>query len=402
MTSGSVNTSDHTDVEGAQGADGRKAIVQIDHVTKIFDEVPAVDDLNLEVYEGEFFSLLGPSGCGKTTSLRMLGGFEEPTSGRILLGGRDVTYLPPYQRDVNTVFQSYALFPHLDVGENIAFGLRRKKLNKTELKRRVSEILEIVDLPNFERRKTSQLSGGQQQRIALARALVNEPTLLLLDEPMSALDAKLRHQMQIELKRIQTRVGITFLYVTHDQEEAMTMSDRLVVMRQGKIEGIGSPRDVYDNPSTEFVASFLGASNLLTGDVAGTEGLIATVAVTGGSTLHVPLERLPDIGGSKSVKVGVRPEKITISAAGTTVASDYNSLDGRVRVSTFTGVGNQYIVEMASGVEMTVYAQNIGQELAPRSGDNVTLTWPVEHTFAVVPMQGGSIDEDSTNDNEGE
>ncbi len=375
---------------------GRKPIVTIEHVTKIFEDAPAVDDLNLEIYEGEFFSLLGPSGCGKTTTLRMLGGFEEPTSGRIFLGGKEVTYLAPYRRDVNTVFQSYALFPHLSVFENVAFGLKRKRMAKAEIRRRVSTMLELVDLPTMEGRRTSQLSGGQQQRVALARALVNEPTLLLLDEPMSALDAKLRHQMQIELKRIQTQVGITFLYVTHDQEEAMTMSDRLVVMRLGRIEGIGTPRDVYDRPTTEFVATFLGASNLLAGDVTGIDGSTATVTLTSGATLQVATERLPEARVGLSVKVGVRPEKISIGGSDGAAGADHNALRGRVRVSTFTGVGNQYLVEMPWGTDMTVYAQNIGQATAPRSGDEVVLTWPVEHTFAVRPMALGSTEEEST------
>ena len=375
---------------------GRKPIVTIEHVTKIFEDAPAVDDLNLEIYEGEFFSLLGPSGCGKTTTLRMLGGFEEPTSGRIFLGGKEVTYLAPYRRDVNTVFQSYALFPHLSVFENVAFGLKRKRMAKAEIRRRVSTMLELVDLPTMEGRRTSQLSGGQQQRVALARALVNEPTLLLLDEPMSALDAKLRHQMQIELKRIQTQVGITFLYVTHDQEEAMTMSDRLVVMRLGRIEGIGTPRDVYARPTTEFVATFLGASNLLAGDVTGIDGSTATVTLTSGATLQVATERLPEARVGLSVKVGVRPEKISIGGSDGAAGADHNALRGRVRVSTFTGVGNQYLVEMPWGTDMTVYAQNIGQATAPRSGDEVVLTWPVEHTFAVRPMALGSTEEEST------
>ncbi|MHB1088925.1 MAG: ABC transporter ATP-binding protein [Acidimicrobiales bacterium] len=383
-----------TDRSMSSSSDAPRATVRLEHVTKKFDDVAAVDDLNLDIDEGEFFSLLGPSGCGKTTTLRMVGGFEEPTSGKILLGGRDVTYMAPYHRDVNTVFQSYALFPHLDVFDNIAFGLHRKKVNKTDIRQRVGRILEIVDLPGFEKRRVNQLSGGQQQRIALARALVNEPTLLLLDEPMSALDAKLRHQMQIELKAIQSRVGITFLYVTHDQEEAMTMSDRLVVMRQGKIEGIGSPKDVYDSPSTEFVATFLGASNLLAGEVAGREGDVTSITLTTGATLFVPTSRLPlDLKG-KAIKVGVRPEKISIVPLDATIASNRNSLRGRVRVSTFTGVGNQYLVEMPSGTDITVYAQNIGEELAPRSGDEVLLSWPVEHTFAVTPMESGiNLDE---------
>lgn len=389
--SGTLGVSDSQRIENDRDSGGKKTVVCFEHVTKIFDEAPAVDDLNLEIDEGEFFSLLGPSGCGKTTSLRMLGGFEEPTSGRILLGGVDVTYQAPYNRDVNTVFQSYALFPHLDVFENVAFGLRRQHLARTEIKRKVGEMLELVDLPNFERRRPSQLSGGQQQRVALARALVNEPTLLLLDEPMSALDAKLRRQMQVELKRIQARVGITFLYVTHDQEEAMTMSDRLAVMRHGKIEGIGSPKDVYDSPSTEFVATFLGASNLLAGSVSGTESTTAIVRLGDATVLRVPIDRTPV--GVTSVKVGVRPEKISIVPGSFDATATTNVLTGQVRVSTFTGVGNQYLVATSGGVEVTVYAQNIGHEVAPRSGETVTLTWPVEHTFAVVPMSGAELQE---------
>jgi spermidine/putrescine transport system ATP-binding protein len=361
--------------------------VSLTNVTKSFDGVLAVDELNLDINDGEFFSLLGPSGCGKTTTLRMIGGFEEPTSGNIVLGGRDVTYTAPYHRDVNTVFQSYALFPHLDVYENVAFGLRRRKVAKSEVRAKVGDILEIVDLPGYEKRRVNQLSGGQQQRIALARALVNEPALLLLDEPMSALDAKLRHQMQIELKSIQSRVGITFLYVTHDQEEAMTMSDRLVVMRQGRIEGIGSPQDVYDNPSTEFVATFLGASNLLAGKVAGQSAGVTTITLTAGSTLDVPTSRLPPSLSSPDVKVGVRPEKIRIHVYDSNFVAAGNMLRGRVRVSTFTGVGNQYLVETTSGDDITVYAQNIGEELAPRSGEEVVLSWPIEHTFAVRPTE---------------
>jgi spermidine/putrescine transport system ATP-binding protein len=397
--SGSLDMTDDSHARvGETSKSDRSVVVCLEDVTKIFDGAPAVDDLNLEIYDGEFFSLLGPSGCGKTTTLRMLGGFEEPTSGRILLGGRDVTYLAPYHRDVNTVFQSYALFPHLNVFDNVAFGLRRKHLAKADVARKVGSMLEIVDLPHYEKRKASQLSGGQQQRVALARALVNEPTLLLLDEPMSALDAKLRRQMQIELKRIQSQVGITFLYVTHDQEEAMTMSDRLAVMRAGKIEGIGSPRDVYDSPSTEFVATFLGASNLLSGELSGTSGADALVTLADASTVSVPSDRVPALSGSTHVKVGVRPEKISIGVAGVSVPAGHNALHGRVRVSTFTGVGNQYLVDSVSGTELTVYAQNIGQAMAPRSGDQVVLTWPIEHTFAVVPM--ARTNQESTSDEE--
>jgi spermidine/putrescine transport system ATP-binding protein len=386
-----------TEAPSSDGAsrEARRATVTLQNVTKSFDGVVAVDDLNLDVLEGEFFSLLGPSGCGKTTTLRMLGGFEEPTSGRIFLDGKEVTYLAPYRRDVNTVFQSYALFPHLTVFENVAFGLKRKHIDRADIHQRVTSILEIVDLPKMEARKTSQLSGGQQQRVALARALVNHPKLLLLDEPMSALDAKLRHQMQIELKRIQREVGITFLYVTHDQEEAMTMSDRLVVMRHGRIEGIGSPRDIYDNPTTEFVATFLGASNLLAGVVTQVAAGTALVTLSTGSAVRVPATRLPDARPGAEVKVGVRPEKITISTAAMTPDPDHNALKGRVRVSTFTGVGNQYLVDMPWGSDLTVYAQNIGQASAPRSGEDVTLTWPVEHTFAVRPMDANPTKDQS-------
>ena len=383
-------------LDAPPGAPAEPYDVRLERVTKRFADVVAVDDLTLGIRRGEFLSLLGPSGCGKTTTLRMIGGFEDPSAGRIFLGGRDVTALPPYRRDVNTVFQSYAVFPHLDVFDNVAFGLERKRVPKREVAARVQEMLELVDLPQLGKRKPSQLSGGQQQRVALARALVNRPKLLLLDEPMSALDAKLRKQMQVELKRIQVEVGITFLYVTHDQEEAMTMSDRLAVMRHGRIEGIGSPQEIYDSPTTEFVATFLGASNLLSGDVTGVDGSVATVTVANGQTLRVRVRRLPESRVGAPVKVGVRPEKISIGLSGPTLGGDHNSLRGRVKVSTFTGVGNQYIVEMPWGTDVTVYAQNIGEATAPRSGEEVVLTWPIEHTFAVRPMAPGTT-EDGTN-----
>ncbi len=246
-------------LERGKGVDVVEVDVRLERVSKLFGPVAAVDDLSLDIAEGEFFSMLGPSGCGKTTTLRMIGGFEDPSLGTVYLGGRDVTNLPPYKRDVNTVFQSYALFPHLDVYENVAFGLRRKKVPKDEVETRVKQSMTLVDLIGFEKRKPPQMSGGQQQRVALARALVNHPKVLLLDEPLGALDLKLRKQMQLELKRIQQEVGITFIYVTHDQEEAMTMSNRLAVMRNGRIEQLGEPEYVYENPATEFVAGFLGA-----------------------------------------------------------------------------------------------------------------------------------------------
>ena len=360
--------------------------VRIDHVTKRFGDLTVVDDLELEIACGEFFSLLGPSGCGKTTTLRMVGGFEEPTAGAIYLGGQDVTDLPPYRRDVNTVFQSYALFPHLNVFENIAFGLRRKKVPESQVETRVRDALRLVDLPSYERRKSSQLSGGQQQRVALARALVNHPKVLLLDEPMGALDAKLRKQMQLELKRIQKEVGITFLYVTHDQEEAMSMSDRIAVMRSGRIEDIGPPEQVYDNPATEFVAGFLGASNLLDGEVKERGGELATILVEGGSVVRVEASRMTG-RGRNAIKVGVRPEKIRIEPAGTEPTPDCNSIAGTVAMATYIGVSHQYKVDSPSGKTLTVYAQNLGGEPTRRPGDRVQLTWRPEHTFVVAPSE---------------
>ncbi len=367
--------------------------VRLERVTKRFGDVAAVDDLSLDIEEGEFFSMLGPSGCGKTTTLRMIGGFEDPTYGTVFLGGRDVTDLPPYKRDVNTVFQSYALFPHLNVRENVAFGLRRKKVDRSEIGTRVSDVMKLVDLQGFEERKPPQMSGGQQQRVALARALVNHPKVLLLDEPLGALDLKLRKQMQLELKRIQQEVGITFIYVTHDQEEAMTMSNRLAVMRQGKIEQLGEPEEVYENPSTEFVAAFLGASNLLEGEVKDHSNGDATVLLSAGTTVVVPTDRIPQDAETR-VKVGVRPEKITISREGTPVPEGLNSITGVLRMSTYIGVSHQYKVEGPGGTVLTVYIQNLGAEEAPRPGERVVLSWKPEHTFAVVPQDDLSMEED--------
>jgi spermidine/putrescine transport system ATP-binding protein len=368
--------------------------VRLERVTKDFGETVAVDDLSLDINEGEFFSLLGPSGCGKTTTLRMLGGFEEPTRGTIYLGGRDVTGLPPYRRDVNTVFQSYALFPHLTVFENVAFGLRRRKVEKPEIQTRVNEALRLVDLRGLENRKPARMSGGQQQRVALARALVNHPKVLLLDEPLGALDLKLRKQMQLELKRIQEEVGITFIYVTHDQEEAMTMSNRLAVMRHGKAEQIGPPEEVYENPETEFVASFLGASNLLDGEVKELRDGTVTVLLAGGSTVTLPSSRAPFSIGT-TVKVGVRPEKITIAADdGAEPASRWNAVTGTLRISTYIGVSHQYKVEGPNGVTMTVWVQNLGNGHVPQPGERVKLSWRWEHTFAVLPQEGLVLEEE--------
>jgi spermidine/putrescine transport system ATP-binding protein len=367
--------------------------VRLDRVTKQFGDMVAVDDISLDISEGEFFSMLGPSGCGKTTTLRMIGGFEDPSAGTIYLGGRDVTDLPPYKRDVNTVFQSYALFPHLNVFENVAFGLRRRKVDKSEIESRVHDTMKLVDLEGFGERRPPQMSGGQQQRVALARALVNHPKVLLLDEPLGALDLKLRKQMQLYLKQIQQEVGITFIYVTHDQEEAMTMSNRLAVMRGGHIEQLGAPEEVYENPATEFVAGFLGASNMIEGDVKESSNGETTVLLSTGSSVAVPTARVPVDGGSR-VKVGVRPEKISIQREGTPVADGMNSVTGLLRMSTYIGVSNQYKIEGPGGTAITVYVQNLGAEAVPTPGERVVLAWKPEHTFAVTPQDDLSMEED--------
>jgi spermidine/putrescine transport system ATP-binding protein len=376
-----------------EGWDVTEIDVRLERVSKLFGDVAAVDDLSLDIAEGEFFSLLGPSGCGKTTTLRMIGGFEDPSLGTVYLGGRDVTDDPPYKRDVNTVFQSYALFPHLDVYENVAFGLRRKKVDKSEVDRRVRDAMALVDLEGFETRKPPQMSGGQQQRVALARALVNQPKVLLLDEPLGALDLKLRKKMQLELKRIQQEVGITFIYVTHDQEEAMTMSDRLAVMRLGRMEQLGPPEDVYENPATEFVAGFLGASNLLEGDVKESNGEFSTVQLAGGGTLQVPNARIPAAAGSH-LKVGVRPEKVAITRGTGAAPAGMNSIEGTVSMATYIGVSHQYKVGTPDGQVLTVYVQNLGVDEAPRQGEQVTLSWKPEYTFAVTPQEGLVMEED--------
>ncbi|MGH2455421.1 MAG: ABC transporter ATP-binding protein [Candidatus Limnocylindria bacterium] len=360
--------------------------VRLDRVTKRFHDVLAVDDLSLDIERGAFFSLLGPSGCGKTTTLRMIGGFEEASAGTIYLGETDVTGLPPFRRDVNTVFQSYALFPHLSVFENVAFGLRRKRVAVGEIGRRVAAMLELVELPGYERRKPSQLSGGQQQRVALARALINEPRVLLLDEPLGALDLKLRKQMQIELKRIQTEVGITFIYVTHDQEEAMTMSDRIAVMRHGQIEQLGAPEELYERPRTAFVAGFLGVSNLLDGSVVGRDGAFAAVRLGDGTVLQAPSEL---VDGRDAVRVGVRPEKLRVAveeADAGAVGSTLNRLGGTILDASYIGVSTQYLVETSDGHRLTVYAQNLetsGAAEALADGQRVQLTWKPQHTFVI-------------------
>jgi spermidine/putrescine transport system ATP-binding protein len=361
--------------------------IRLERVTKQFADVVAVDDLSLEIERGSFFAMLGPSGCGKTTTLRMIGGFEDPTGGRVFLGGADVTDHPPFRRDVNTVFQSYALFPHLTVERNVAFGLERKKVGKAEVRKRVGEILELVQLQGLGNRRPSQLSGGQQQRVALARALVNHPRALLLDEPLGALDLRLRRQLQIELKRIQQEVGITFVHVTHDQEEALTMADTIAVMNEGRIEQMGSGEELYERPRTEFVANFLGLSNLIDGRVGPRDGAMATFDAEEGERVFVPSERFSNVNGGP-VRVGIRPEKIAIataSAQSEASSTSRNVIHGRVTVASYLGVSIQYVVETKTGRELTVIAPNRDGDSAGSIGPgrDVSLAWDPAHTFVV-------------------
>jgi spermidine/putrescine transport system ATP-binding protein len=356
-------------VAGTQAA--ALADVRLAHVTKRFDDVVAVDDLTLDIERGGFFALLGPSGCGKTTTLRMIGGFEAPTAGMISLGDREVTGLPPYKRDVNTVFQSYALFPHLSIFENVAFGLRRRGVKGRDLSGRVLSVLEKVGLAGYDKRKPRQLSGGQQQRVALARALVNSPRVLLLDEPLGALDLKLRKQMQLELKAIQHEFGITFVHVTHDQEEAMTMADTIAVMNHGRVEQLGRPDELYERPRTAFVAGFLGVSNLLPG-LATNDGI---VRLDGGGEVHISPSVLN--GRVGRVAVGVRPEKIRLGA------DEANELRGRVTERSYVGVSTQYLVKTGHGT-ITVYVQNTEPGVGSAApGDAVTLSFGAEAAFVV-------------------
>jgi len=358
--------------------------LRLDRVTKRFGGFVAVDDLSLTIPSGSFFALLGPSGCGKTTTLRMVAGLEEPSEGSIHIGDEDVTFAKPYKRPVNTVFQSYALFPHLDIFENVAFGLRRR--GSKEVKKQVEDALELVELGQLSRRKPGQLSGGQQQRVALARAIVNRPAVLLLDEPLGALDLKLRRQMQIELKRIQTEVGLTFVHVTHDQEEAMTMADTIAVMNGGRVEQQGGPGELYESPSTTFVANFLGQSNLIHATVTGTQGGDLVLDVEG-RRLAMPTQRRGS--GDADLLIGVRPEKISLAPPGTPTDGQQNVLPGGVVTdASFTGVSTQYLVRMPWGQELTVFAQNIGAGGVLAPGATVDLRWDPAHTFGL----DGSLD----------
>jgi putative spermidine/putrescine transport system ATP-binding protein len=338
------------------------AAIQFNHISRHFGEVKAVDDLTLDILDGEFFTMLGPSGSGKTTSLRMIAGFERPSSGKIYLHGVDVSNLPPYERAVNTVFQDYALFPHMTVAENIAYGLMIKKVSRQERRKRVEEMLELVRLPRLGERKPNQLSGGQRQRVALARALINHPPVLLLDEPLGALDLKLRQQMQIELKSIQKQVGITFVYVTHDQEEALTMSDRLAVFNQGKVEQVGSPAEIYERPATAFVAGFVGISNLISGE--------AAQAISGSPAMFA-----------------IRPEKIHLAAPDASIPSGMLAADGLVREVIYLGMYTRYIVSLDLGSELTVVQQNLestSMDVLASREQRVRLIWDRAHNRPIA------------------
>jgi spermidine/putrescine transport system ATP-binding protein len=357
--------------------------IRLVDLEKRFREVVAVDRLSLRIEPGEFFSLLGPSGCGKTTTLRMIGGFEPPTGGRIELRGRDVTTDPPDKRPVNMVFQNYALFPHLDVGDNVAFGLRRRGVDASEIRRRVGEALDLVKLVGYERRRPNQLSGGQQQRVALARALINRPNVLLLDEPLGALDLKLRRQLQLELKRIQTEVGITFVYVTHDQEEALTMSDRIAVMHAGRVEQLGTPEELYERPTTRFVADFIGTTNLVSGTVIGREGGATTVRLGGGELARTAMNGLQP---GTTVELCIRPESIDlvpVAAAG--------ALPARVEHAAYLGTTIQYQVRTTGGQPLTVLAPKSGSRLPV--GSDIAISWSPDEARVLGVEASGSQEE---------
>jgi spermidine/putrescine transport system ATP-binding protein len=362
------------------------AEVSLHKLNKKFDLTHVVKDVDLEIRDKEFMVFVGPSGCGKTTTLRMIAGLDEPSCGSVRLGAHDVTNLPPYKRPVNTVFQSYALFPHLDIFENVAFGLRRRK--KSDVDKQVNEVLELVELSSQARKKPTQLSGGQQQRVALARALVNHPEVLLLDEPLGALDLKLRRSMQVELKRIQTDVGLTFIHVTHDQEEAMTMADTIAVMNAGVIEQMGAPEELYENPRTTFVANFLGQTNLIEGKITGRSGDQIEVDMHG-IGVSINADRAHTDGGEGWV--GIRPEKVLIGDEGETLDAPGMVLPGGVVTDvSFTGVSTTYLVKMPWGQELVVFEQNTGRRKLFRSGDKVELSWRPEYAFLLDRSQDAS------------
>jgi spermidine/putrescine transport system ATP-binding protein len=393
---------DPESVDGeAPRMNGSEPSVDLRDVTKAFGDFIAVRDLGLDIAPGEFFTLLGPSGCGKTTTLRMIAGFEQPTAGRVLIDGRDVAGLPAHKRPTNTVFQSYALFPHLSVSENVAFGLRRKRVAKREIRHRVGEELRRVGLEGEINRRPNQLSGGQQQRVALARALVNLPKVLLLDEPLGALDQKLRKGLQIELKRIQREVGITFVYVTHDQEEALTMSDRIAVMNEGRVEQVDAPVDVYERPRTTFVAGFIGVSNLMPGTVVSTNNDRGLVRLDAGIEVEADAA---GFGVGQSCHAVVRPEKLRIAptdtaSPGTAGSGDgatagWPSIEGLVESSVYLGTSTQIVVRLEGDVPMTVLVPNADEAergQLPGGGARVRLSWAPEHMHLVRESDANGV-----------
>jgi spermidine/putrescine transport system ATP-binding protein len=381
----SVAEQDATSSE-SQAFDG----LRIRSLTKSFGSFTAVQDLDLDVPRGSFFALLGPSGCGKTTTLRMVAGLETPTSGTITLANQDITWNKPYQRPVNTVFQNYALFPHLDIYENVAFGLRRRK--SSDVDTHVREMLELVELETQVRKRPAQLSGGQQQRVALARALINKPEVLLLDEPLGALDLKLRRAMQIELKRIQVDVGLTFIHVTHDQEEAMTMADTVAVMNKGVIEQMGAPSELYENPRSTFVANFLGQSNLIDGVIKSRDGDLVRVDMHG-IDVSVPAGRAHT--ESDRGWVGIRPEKVLIGEEGEALDAPGNTIPGGVVTdASFVGVSTQYLVRMPWGQELQIFEQNTGRRRLFHVGERVELSWRPEYAFLLDISQDAHAGQD--------
>jgi putative spermidine/putrescine transport system ATP-binding protein len=360
------------------------ADVRLVGVRKAYGEVVAVDGIDLEVRRGEFFTMLGPSGSGKTTCLRMIAGFERPDAGSIELAGTDVSRLPPDERDVNTVFQDYALFPHMSVGQNVEYGLKVKKVSAPERAQRVREALQMVRLEGFEKRRPSQLSGGQRQRVALARALVNRPGVLLLDEPLGALDLKLRQQLQVELKRIQEEVGVTFIYVTHDQDEALSMSDRIAVMDGGRILQIGTPNEVYDHPGSQFVAGFVGVSNLLELEIESVENGFAKLRLGPGDRVEARVEHGAEAG--RRAIVTIRPERITIADNGPTGDPAGCHASGTVRESLYAGPTTRFVVELDGGGELMVVRQNARtsfEDAEALRGAPVTLVWGREYTRVI-------------------
>jgi spermidine/putrescine transport system ATP-binding protein len=364
--------------------------LELKGIRKEFPGFVAVDNLDLHIPAGEFFALLGPSGCGKTTTLRMIAGLESPTAGKILLGGKDITDMKPHERPVNTVFQNYALFPHMSVLENVAFGIRRRKLDEPLTK--AQQALAMVELEHLAQRKPQQLSGGQQQRVALARALVNRPSLLLLDEPLGALDLKLRRQMQIELKAIQMEVGLTFLHVTHDQEEAMDMADTVAVMNQGHIEQMGAPEALYDRPKTAFVAKFLGQSNMFIGKV--TESNAETTSIDFNGKKITGLTKRSEKTSGK-IAIGVRPEKTYFHETEPKADPALNILGpGEITDIRFTGVSNQYQIDIPGVGEITVFAQNVGRSPVVELGAKVFVSWKVEHSFGLADLPNGAEETD--------